>query len=175
MRIQLYTATIIYFANLFASFSRMRCIRTIVVTLVSAIASTSVPASELSVRQRQRVSVPEAHQAVAVDETSFYAIANRTIARYEKRTSHPLANWSAPTGSAILHLNSGVVVDGRLYCANSNWPKTPLKNTVEVFDAEALRHRESKTFSETEGAINWIDHHRGSWWIVFAFYGTVRK
>ena len=108
---------------------------------------------------------------MAVDATSFYAISNRTIARYEKGTSEWLAHWTAPAGSAILHLNSGVVVDGRLYCANSNWPRTPLKNSVEVFDAKALQHLDSISFSESEGAINWIEQHRGSWWIVFAFYG----
>lgn len=149
----------------------MKCISIIFVTSILAVTVTSLSASELSVRERQRVSVPEAHQAVAVDVTSFYAIANRTIARYEKGTNELIARWSAPAGSAIPHLNSGVVVDGRLYCANSNWPITPLKNSVEVFDAEALRHVESRAFSETEGAINWIERHRGAWWIVFAFYG----
>ena len=149
----------------------MRWFRVIVVTLVAAGALTGLPASELAVRERHRVSVAEAHQAVAVGATSFYAIANRTIARYEKGTNKPLANWAAPVGSAILHLNSGVIVNGKLYCANSNWPKTPLENSVEVFDAETLRHLESKPFFESEGAINWIERHRGSWWIVFAFYG----
>lgn len=149
----------------------MKWINIAVVSLVVACAWGSLAASELTVRERHVVSVPEAHQAVAVDATSFYAIASRTIARYEKGTSKLLASWSAPAGSAILHLNSGVVVDGRLYCANSNWPRTPLKNSVEIFDAEALQHLESLPFSETEGAINWIERHRGSWWIVFAFYG----
>ena len=149
----------------------MKRLTTIILPLVSAIALTSLSASELSVRQRHKISVPEAHQAVAVDATSFYAIGNRTIARYEKGTNNLLARWTAPAGSAILHLNSGVVVDGRLHCANSNWPKMPRENSVETFDAETLRHIESKSFSETEGAINWIERHRGSWWIVFAFYG----
>lgn len=152
----------------------MNSIRIFVATLIPVVTVfpvTKLSASELSVRERQRVSVAEAHQAVAVDATSFYAIANRKIARYEKGTSQPLASWTAPAGSTILHLNSGVVVDGRLYCANSNWPTAPLKNSVEVFDAEALRHVESRPFAETEGAINWIERHRGSWWIVFAFYG----
>ena len=149
----------------------MKCLTTILLPLVSVITLTSLPASELVVRQRQRVSVPEAHQAVAVDATSFYAIASRTIARYEKGTNGLLANWTAPAESAILHLNSGVVVDGRLYCANSNWPMMPRKNSVEIFEAETLRHLESRAFAETAGAINWIERHRGSWWIVFAFYG----
>ncbi len=149
----------------------MKYFLAIMLLLVSAVMLTSLSAAELSVRQRVSVSVPEAHQAVAVDATSFYAIASRTIARYEKGTNNPLANWTAPGGSAILHLNSGVIVDGRLYCANSNWPKTPLKNSVEIFEAETLRHLESKPFAETVGAINWIDRHRGAWWIVFAYYG----
>jgi hypothetical protein len=149
----------------------MKCIGFIVVALISAVALTSLSASEITVRERQRISVPEAHQAVAVDATSFYAIANRTIARYEKGTNKLLASWTAPAGSAILHLNSGVVVDGKLYCANSNWPAAPLKNSVEVFDAAALRHIETRPFAEAAGAINWIERHRGAWWIVFAFYG----
>jgi len=125
--------------------------------------------------------VPEAHQAVAVDENSFYAISNRTIARYDKETTEPkpkaLAQWTASTDSPVRHLNSGIVLDGRLYCANSNWPKKPLRNTVEIFEAETLQHLERKEFPETEGAINWIERHRGAWWIVFAFYGEadVRK
>jgi predicted GH43/DUF377 family glycosyl hydrolase len=149
----------------------MKYIGKLVVTALSIMAFTSTPASELTVRERHRIPVKEAHQAVAVDATSFYAIANHSIGRYDKGTHQLLVNWTAPTGSAILHLNSGVVVDGRLYCAHSNWPKTPLKNSIEVFDAEALRHLESRPFSETEGAINWIERHRGSWWIVFAHYG----
>jgi outer membrane protein assembly factor BamB len=119
----------------------------------------------------RRIRVAEAHQAVAVDKSSFYAISNREIARYDKQTEERLVRWEAPVGSGIKHLNSGVIVDGHLYCANSNWPAKPLENTIEVFDAETLVHLHSKSFSETEGAINWIDRHQGSWWIVFAYYG----
>ena len=164
---------LVVLSYLLASFRRMKWMRlpVAIASLISAVTVTNLSASELSIRERRRVSVPEAHQAVAVDVTSFYAIASRTIARYEKGTSKHIANWSAPAGSAILHLNSGVVVDGRLYCANSNWPVKPLKSSVEIFNAEDLRHVESRAFPEAEGAINWIERHRGSWWIVFAFYG----
>lgn len=93
---------------------------------------------------------------VVVNATSFYAISNHTIARYDKQTGKCLVRWEAPANSGIQHLNSGVVVDGRLYCANLNWPLKPLKNTLEIFDAEALSHLQSKPFSETQGAINWI-------------------
>ena len=119
----------------------------------------------------RRVRAAEAHQAVAVDGSSLYAISNHTIARYDKQSEQRLVRWQAPAGSGIQHLNSGVVVDRRLYCANSNWPAKPLKNSIEIFEAETLKHLESRPFSETQGAINWVDRHQGSWWVVFAFYG----
>ncbi|MCS7465863.1 hypothetical protein NZK35_04145 [Stieleria sp. ICT_E10.1] len=140
-------------------------------TLAWAVLQANLSAADLSVQPLRRVSIAEAHQAVAVDAPSFYAISNRTIARYDKQSAKQLVRWQAPENSGIQHLNSGVVVEGRLYCANSNWPTKPLKNTIEIFEAKTLKHLESKLFSETQGAINWIDRHQGAWWIVFAFYG----
>jgi 6-phosphogluconolactonase (cycloisomerase 2 family) len=137
----------------------------------SCIAFVDLATTKNSAAPLRRVSAAEAHQAVAVDNSSFYAISNRTIARYDKHSSKRLARWEAPEESGIKHLNSGVVINGTLYCANSNWPTKPLKNTIESFDAETLEHVESKPFSESQGAINWIDRHQGAWWIVFAFYG----
>lgn len=128
------------------------------------------PAS-LVIRELQRFKVPEAHQGVASDEASFYVVTNRSIARYDRTSGKLLARWTAPAESPVQHLNSGTVLNGRLYCANSNWPKTPLRNTVEIFEASTLQHLERREFPETQGAINWIDRHRGAWWIVFAFYG----
>src|SRR5690606_8014864 len=113
----------------------------------------------------------EAHQAVAVDATSYYAISNKSIARYEKQSAKQLALWTAPPRSGIKHLNSGLVVDGKLYCANSHWPEKPLNNTIEIFAADTLEHLSTRPFTQSQGAINWIDRHEGSWWIVFAFYG----
>ncbi|KLU05020.1 hemagglutinin-like protein [Rhodopirellula islandica] len=137
----------------------------------SSITFVDLAASDDAVQTLRRVGAPEAHQAVAVDASSFFAISNRTIAQYDKQTAKRLAVWKAPPNSGIQHLNSGVVIEGRLHCANSNWPAKPLKNTIEIFQASNLEHLESKPFSEAEGAINWIDRHQGAWWIGFAFYG----
>jgi outer membrane protein assembly factor BamB len=119
----------------------------------------------------QRYHAAQAHQAVAVDDTSFFAVTNRSIARYQKGTGKRLAQWTAEADSPVRHLNSATVHAGRLYCANSNWPQTPLHNTIEIFDAATLQHLERKEFTETDGAINWVEHHDGAWWIVLAFYG----
>jgi outer membrane protein assembly factor BamB len=153
----------------------------LLVTLSFALTASADERSLNGFLKIKSFSVPEAHQAVAVDLRSFYAISNRTIARYAKETTESkpkaIVRWTAPAESPVKHLNSGIVLNGRLYCANSNWPKKPLRNTVEVFEAATLQHLERKEFPETEGAINWIDRHRGGWWIVFAFYGKadVRK
>lgn len=114
----------------------------------------------------------EAHQAVAVDATSFYAISNREISRYEKETGQQIANWKAEQDSGIRHLNSGTVVDGKLFCAHSNWPAKPLKNSIQIFDGTTLKRLPPREFPETEGAINWVERHRNHWWVVFAFYGN---
>ncbi|WP_166831127.1 glycoside hydrolase family protein [Thalassoroseus pseudoceratinae] len=128
-------------------------------------------AAEISIQELQRVHIPEAHQAVAVDSSSFYAIASRSIAKYDKETSKKIEEWSAPDGSHILHLNSGVVLEGKLHCANSNWPSSPLENTIEVFSTDTLTHVATRKFDVTEGAINWIERYQDAWWVAFAFYG----
>lgn len=131
--------------------------------------------SQRGFRELQRYAASEAHQAVAVDETSFYAISSREIARYQKSDGKQITKWTGPKGSHIRHLNSGTVIDGKLYCAHSNWPASPLENTVEVFDAKTLKHLETLKFPDTEGAINWIDRRQGAWWIAFAFYGDLEN
>jgi predicted GH43/DUF377 family glycosyl hydrolase len=132
---------------------------------------TQAETGKLSVRELKRFESANAHQAVAVDVNSLYAISNRSISKHDKLTGKLIKTWSAPSGSPIKHMNSGIVIDGRLYCANSNWPQKPLKNSVEIFEADSLKHVERKQFPETEGAINWIERRLGAWWIVFAFYG----
>ncbi|WP_298862941.1 hypothetical protein [uncultured Gimesia sp.] len=131
--------------------------------------------SQRGFRELERHSAKTAHQGVAVDETSFFAISSREISRFQKSDGKLLETWTGPKDSHIRHLNSGVVIAGKLYCAHSNWPQKPLKNTVEVFDAKQLKHLETLKFPETKGAINWIDRRQGKWWIAFAFYGELEN
>ena len=119
----------------------------------------------------------DAHQAVAVDASAFFAITNRAVSKHDRQTGRLIERWQDSADKPLRHMNSGVVVDGRLYCAHSTWPNSQLVNTVEVWDTAPLKHRETLLFPETDGAINWIDRRRDAWWIVFAFYGEsdVRK
>ncbi|MCA9232361.1 MAG: hypothetical protein KDA57_17060 [Planctomycetales bacterium] len=113
-----------------------------------------------------------AHQAVAVDRDSFYAIANRKIGKHEKSTGMLVARYEAAADSPLRHLNSGVAVGDRLYCAHSNWPNLPYSNSIEVWDAKTLKHLASQLLDEKEAAITWIDQKQGTWWGVFARYGN---
>lgn len=118
----------------------------------------------------RRFDATEATQAVAVDNAHFYAIANSVIAKYDKETGRPVKTWQASDELPLFHLNSGVVRDGRLYCAHSNYPNFPESSSVEVFDVESMQHADSHSLGIYEGSLTWIDWHDESWWAVFAHY-----
>lgn len=114
--------------------------------------------------------MPEARQAVAVDKRYLYAIDNNTIGRYEKRSGKEAGKWQAPTGSNIKHLNSGVVIDGKLYCAHSNYPNTPMTSSIEIWDTQTFSHIGSHSFGHFVGSATWVDYHNQTWWVMFAHY-----
>lgn len=140
----------------------------LVLPLLCSAAFAGQPQAELL----RRFDAPEAVQAVAVDETSFYAIANCTIARYDKQTGEKLGAWHSTDEVPLKHLNSGVVIDGKLYCAHSNFPEYPNTSSVEIFDAQSLEHLGNHSFGIYEGSLTLVDRHEGAWWCVFAHYST---
>jgi hypothetical protein len=112
----------------------------------------------------------EAGQGAAVDDTHFYAITNRRIGKYEKGTGKLVAQWKDAKDGPLRHMNAGVVVDGKLYCAHSTWPVQPWVSSVEIWDASTLTHIGSHSFGDYGGALNWVDWHDGHWWAVFVYY-----
>jgi len=120
----------------------------------------------------RRYDAREATQAVAVDSTHFYAIANSVIARYDRASGKKVAEWQATEDMPLKHLNSGLVLDGRLYCAHSNYPNIPAASSLEIWDTETLRHVDTHSFGVYEGSLTWVDRYDGSWWAVFAHYST---
>jgi hypothetical protein len=112
----------------------------------------------------------EATQAVAVDDEHFYAIANSSIGKYRRSNGEKVAEWQATEEFDLRHLNSGIVIDGKLYCCNSNFPKFPEVSSVEVFSTATLEHSDTHSFGIYEGSLTWIDRRDNSWWAVFAHY-----
>jgi hypothetical protein len=122
----------------------------------------------------QRFPIEEARQAVGVDAEAFYAVDNTAIAKYDKKTGKLIARWEGGTDSGTIHLDSAVVVDGRLYAAHSNYPAWPMASSVEVWDAARLKHVESHSLGIARGALTWLDRDaEGRWWGTFARYNRI--
>ncbi len=78
--------------------------------------------------------VPEANQGVAAGLAHFFAIDNSTLAKYEIKSGHLADRWVGAQNGPIRHMNSCLVDAGRIRCANSNYPQTPMGSSIEVFD-----------------------------------------
>jgi hypothetical protein len=121
----------------------------------------------------QRFQIKEARQAVGVDDMAFYAVDNTAIAKYDKKTGQRLAEWDG-AGTGAIHLDSAVVVDGKLYAAHSNYPDWPMASSIEVWDAATLKHIESHSLGIERGSLTWLDRDaKGQWWGAFANYNRV--
>ncbi len=119
-----------------------------------------------------RFHIENAHhlQGVAVDKDFFYAISNSTIVKYKKTDGSLMTIWNNGKDSVIRHLNSGVVIGGKLYCANSNFPEKPMASSIEIFDTKTMKHIGNHSFGIFAGSATWIDKKDGFWWVVFANY-----
>lgn len=119
-----------------------------------------------SVRELRRYAAPNATQAVAVDSLHFYTISNAKIIKRRKNDGAVLAEWTGP----LKHLNSGVVIDKKLYCAHTNYPDLPMASSLEIFDTETLAHIGTHSFGIYIGSFTWIDKWRGNWYLMFVHY-----
>ena len=118
----------------------------------------------------RRFPAREANQAVAADRTHLYAIDNTAIGRYDKTTGQRTGGWQCEPGKPLIHLDSGIVRDGVLWCAHSNFPGVPMTSSIETWDAATLQHRSSYSFGIYEGSATWIDMRNGLRYVTFAHY-----
>jgi hypothetical protein len=139
--------------------------------LVAAAASAAQGSRELD--EIARFSAAEARQGVAVDASHFYAVSDRAIGKYDKWSGALVTKWEGAKDGPIIHLDSGVVVDGKLYAAHSNYPAEPMTSSIEIYDTATLRHTGSHSFGIMWGSCTWLDRHDGAWWAVFANYSRV--
>ena len=118
---------------------------------------------------------PEARQAVAVDVDHFYAIGNRVVAKYDRRTGERVASVEAGAELPFVHMNGGSVRGGRLIVSHSNFPRTPASGSIEVFETNPLRHADSLSLGATAGSLTWADEPRaGELLTIFAHYELPR-
>lgn len=119
----------------------------------------------------RRMPAPEARQGVAADNEFLYVISNYALGKYRKDTGKRVAGWECPEGQPLTHLNAGIVRDGRLYCAHSNFPGVPMFSSVEIWDTATMKHVGSRSFGRTDGSLTWIDRRNGRWVACFVHYG----
>lgn len=119
----------------------------------------------------RRFTAPEANQAVAVDARHFYAIGNHIVGQYDKKSGKHIAGWECEEGKPLIHLNSGVVHEGILYSAHSNYPDVPMVSSIEMWDTKTMRHVGSHSFGIYTGSLTWIDFFKGRRYITFGHYG----
>jgi hypothetical protein len=120
----------------------------------------------------RRIPAAEARQGVAADAAHLYAIDNHVIGQYEKASGRRIAKWECEQGKPLIHLNGGIVRDGRLYCAHSNYPLVPMLSSLETWDTSTMRHVRSHSFGIEAGSATWADIHAGRWYVTFAHYGN---
>lgn len=120
-------------------------------------------------KEINRFSITEAKQAVAVDKNYFYVINNSMITKHNKNDGKIVSKWDG-TAYGIKHLNNGVVIKGRLYCVNSNYPDSPMTSSIEIFDASTLSHIGNHSFGIFSGSATWINQKEGYWYVGFAHY-----
>jgi len=119
---------------------------------------------------QRRFKAEEANQGVAVDDLHFYAITNHAIGKYRKDTGERVASWDGGKGGMIKHLNAGVVLDGKLWCAHSNFPELPEQSSVEIWDTSTMQHVDGHRFEKPPGSLTWVDRRGDAWFACFAHY-----
>lgn len=115
----------------------------------------------------------EAIQGVAVDSEFLYVIADHALGKYRKSDGTKVAAWTAPKDSKIKHLNAGVVIGGKLYCAHSNFPLKPDESSVEIFDVATLQPTSRHVFTNPPGSLTWALPYQGGWLTCFAHYSLL--
>lgn len=122
------------------------------------------------VEEVRRYSVNHAQQGVAVDSAFFYVINSHSITKHQKSDGKLVATWEGGPEGVVEHLNSGIIIDGMLYCTHSNFPASPMASSIEIFDPNTLTHAGNRSLGIMIGSATWIDRYDGFWWIGFAQY-----
>lgn len=108
-----------------------------------------------------------ATQAAAADENFVYAVSNTGIAKLVRATGEKTA---VSTGKAS-HLNSALLMDGKIYAAHSNFPFKPDQGDIRMMDPKTMKLEIFHRFEKPPGSLTWALKRGGSWWCHFAHYG----
>lgn len=119
----------------------------------------------------------DARQGVAVNKDYVYVVNNFRITKHDKKTGEALLQWDGGNDvtGPLKHLDSGMVYQGDIYAAHSNYPNFPMTSSIEIWDAETMEHKGSHSFGIDIGSFTWMDRYDGHWWGAFANYDKTQK
>jgi len=140
--------------------------------LIWAYSFRAQPAPEMMI-ELGHFPAKEARQGVAVDEKHIYVVGSQQIGKYDKINHKQVKHWQGAEDGPIIHLDSGVMYKGKLYCSHSNYPEVPMTSSVEIWDGNSLEHVGSHSFGILLGSCTWIDRFDGHWWGAFAHYNKL--
>jgi hypothetical protein len=124
----------------------------------------------LAAEELRRWKVRGANQGVAVDAKYFYGIGNYVVGKYEKATGARVAEWVGPRGGPTIHINGGLIQDGLLVTAHSNFPQLPMASSLEYFDPATVQPVKTLSLGIHLGSLTWAEKKDGFWWACFANY-----
>ena len=148
----------------------MGYVATLLISIVLALDAPQTSFAAPVLEQIAEFSIAEANQGVGVDSRYFYAVDNQTIGKYDKKTGKLVKKWQGDRKGPILHLDSAMIKDEKIYAAHSNYPEWPMTSSLEIFDAETMEHVGTHSFGIQWGSLTWVDWHDGHWWMTFANY-----
>lgn len=143
------------------------CWLLVAVGICSTLQAQSPEIASPAWERTRTLSVPEAKQGAVADARFVYAINNRHVVKYDRQSGERL---TASSGEAY-HLNCGIVWNGLLYIAHSNFPKKPDESAIMVLSPETMELTTFKSFGQSEGSLTWAVRHDDHWWCNFAYYG----
>ncbi len=148
----------------------MQKVKSIITICFMVLITSVVWSGDRRFEEIKRFDAKEARQGIAVDDKYIYVVGTQEIGKYEKETAELVARWEGDENGPIIHLDSGVIYDNKLFCAHSNYPGIPMTSSVEIWDAEKLKHVGNHSFGIHWGSCTWIDRYNGYWWAAFAHY-----
>jgi hypothetical protein len=138
--------------------------------LIAIVAISSCFAGESYV-EKFSVASPHATQAAAADAEFIYAVSSKIIAKLDRSTGKLLA---ISQGNAS-HLNSALLLEGKLYAAHSKFPQKPEQSDIRVLDPATMKLEIFHRFMNPPGSLTWAIKREGDWWCHFAGYGMEKK
>lgn len=120
----------------------------------------------------QRYKAPQAKQGVVADKEHFIVFSNDSMVKYDKATGKVVQAFYS---DKLKHLNSGIIHDGKIYCAHSNYPSIPMWSSIEIWDEKTLTHIDNHSFGIENGSCTWMDIYKGFYYVMFAHYANPGK